>query len=90
MTRRPLCWPSFGGESDDLEIFRELRAFYLLIRHSDMAFYMYQRGAIDEKRLRSAIAPVPFSSPLFRDHWDVNKPFFAEDFRDYIDNWIGS
>jgi len=76
----------FWGGAGNLERFREARAFFLLIRHSDMAFYMYQRGAIDEDRLRSALAPVPFGSPLFRDYWSANRAFFSDDFRDFIED----
>ena len=78
----------FWGESGDTERFRETRAFYLLIRHSDMAYYMYKQGAIDEDRLMSALAPVPFSSPLFRVHWNTSRSFFAEDFRRFIDDRV--
>ena len=33
-------------EPGDIESFRERRAIFLLLRHGDMAFYMYERGAI--------------------------------------------
>jgi len=80
----------FWGESGDTDSFRETRAFYLLIRHSDMAYYMYKQGAIDEDRLMSALAPVPFDSPLFREYWSTRSSYFAEDFRRFIDKRVAS
>ena len=78
----------FWDEEGDLEKFRERRAFFLLLRHGDMAFYMYERGAIDEDRLRSALGPIELSSPLLRGYWDEFKHVFAKDYQDYIDNLI--
>lgn len=80
----------FWGESGTTEKFRETRAFYLLIRHSDMAYYMYQQGAIDEERLRSALAPVPFGRPLFREYWSANRSYYADDFREFINDRIAA
>ena len=75
-------------EPGDIESFRERRAIFLLLRHGDMAFYMYERGAIDESRLRSAIAPITFDNPMVRNHWEKYKLSFAEEYRDYIDALI--
>jgi len=50
----------------------------------------WQRGAIDESRLRSALGPVQFDSPLVRRYWDENKRFFANEYRDYIDELMRS
>lgn len=80
----------FWGESGANEDFRQTRAFYLLIRHSDMAYYMYQQGAIDEERLRSALAPVPFGRPLFKEYWTINSSYFSEDFREFINDRIAA
>ena len=72
----------------DLESFREARAIFLLLRHGDMAFYMFERGAINESRLRSAIAPISLGNPLVRNHWEKYKTSFAEEYRVYIDELI--
>jgi len=80
----------FWGDSGDTERFREARAFFLLIRHSDMAFYLYQQGAIGEDRLQSALAPVPFGRPLFREYWMANNSYFADDFREFINDRIAA
>ena len=75
-------------EPGDIESFRERRAIFLLLRHGDMAFYMYERGAIDESRLRSAIAPITLNNPLVRNHWEKYKLSFTEEYRDYVDALI--
>jgi len=75
-------------EPGDIESFRERRAIFLLLRHGDMAYYMFKRGAIDESRLRSAIAPITLNNPLVRNHWDKYKTSFVEEYRDYIDKLI--
>jgi len=78
------CWNS------ENRVLILLYLFFLLLRHGDMAFYMYQRGAIDESRLRSALGPVQFDNPLVRPYWDENKRFFANEYRDYIDDLMRS
>jgi len=75
-------------EPGDVENFRLSRAIFLLLRHGDMAFYMFKRGAIDENRLRSAVAPITLNNPLVRNHWEKYKLSFAEEYRDYIDKLI--
>lgn len=77
-------WDNEGN----LEDFRQTRAIFLLLRHGDMAFYMYERGAISENRLRSALAPIPLTNPVVRDHWEKYKSSFAMDYQDYIDALI--
>ena len=80
----------FWGGSGDPDAFRETRAFFLLFRHGDMAFYMYQRGAIDESRLRSAMGPIEFSNPLVIDYWNKHKSVFSADYREYIEKIIAT
>ena len=75
-------------EPGDIESFRERRAIFLLLRHGDMAFYMYERGAIDDSRLRSAIAVLALNNPMVRNHWEKYKLSFVEEYRDYIDALI--
>jgi hypothetical protein len=75
-------------EPGDIESFRVTRAIFLLLRHGDMAFYMFERGAIDESRLRSAISPITLSNPLVRNQWEMYKLSFAEEYRGYIDKLI--
>jgi hypothetical protein len=80
----------FWGQSADLEEFREKRAFFLLLRHGDMAFYMYKRGAIDENRLRSALGPIQFDNSLIRNYWNQYKDLFAKEYQDHVDMLIAT
>lgn len=58
-----------GEPGEDLEEFRQTRALYLLFLHGDMAYFLYERGAIHEERLLSAIAPIDIDNQLIRNFW---------------------
>ena len=72
----------------DLEAYRERRLLFILFRHGDTAFFMYERGAISEERLRSALGPVPIHTVAGREFWKGFKQVFSEGYRDYIDTLI--
>ena len=76
----------WSDEAFDAEQFQLERVLYILFRHGDLAFYMYERGAIDEERLRSAIAPVPINSEVGRDFWERQKGSFTQNYRKYLDD----
>ena len=78
-------WPT---ESADPEAFRVRRALFILFRHGDLAYFMYERGAINEDRLRSALRPVPIYSEPGRQFWAENKHIFTTGYRAYIDRLI--
>ena len=78
----------WSAEAFDAEQFQLERVLYILFRHGDLAFYMFERGAIDEDRLRSAIAPVPISSEVGRDFWERRKGSFTQNYRNYLDDQI--
>ena len=73
---------------DDIEEFRQNRALYLLFRHGDMAYFLYERGAIDEERLRSAVAPIDLNNQLIRDFWKDKRSSFATGYQQYMDDLI--
>jgi len=75
-------------EPDDSGLFGERRVLFLLFRHGDMAYFMYERGAISEDRLRSALRPLPLHIPFVREFWDQNKITFTKDYQSHIDNMI--
>lgn len=75
-------------DSMDLDQFQLNRALFILFRHGDLAYFMYERGAIDESRLRSALAPVPITREVGREFWQQTKGYFTEGYRDYIDRRI--
>jgi len=74
----------------DIQQFQQNRALYLLFRHGDLAFFMYERGAIDEDRLLSALAPLPVDSEVGRDFWEKRKGSFTEKYRVYVDRMIAN
>jgi len=79
-------WPD---EGDDLDAFRANRVLYILFRHGDLAFFMYERGAIDESRLRSALAILPIQTQVGRDFWTARKKSsFTESYVNYVDQMI--
>jgi hypothetical protein len=78
------------NEAADMEEFQLNRLLYLLFRHGDLAFFMYERGAIDEDRLLSALAPVPVNTVAGREFWERRKGSFTRNYRAYLDRMIAS
>jgi hypothetical protein len=79
---------STSEELTELEQFRFSRAAYLRFRHGDMAFFQYQRGAIDEARLRSSLQVLNLSNPRVRAFWEQVKRNFVGPYSAYIDQLI--
>lgn len=75
-------------ESKEPEVFRRDRVLFLLFRHGDLAFFMYERGVIDETRLLSALAPVPIETRIGREFWAARKESFTQGYQNYIDQII--
>jgi hypothetical protein len=75
-------------ELTDLEQFRFNRACFLRFRHGDMAFFQYQRGAIDEARLRSTLEILNYSNSRVIDFWNQTQHNFVESYRTYINHLI--
>ena len=63
---------STSEELTDVEEFRFGRTAFQRLRHGDMAFFHYQRGAIDETRLRSVLNVVRLENPRMREFWERN------------------
>lgn len=61
--------------------------FMSLIRHGDMAYFQYERGAIDQQRLDSVltILSLVLSNPVGRIRWENAKPNFSKDYVQYLD-----
>ena len=75
-------------ELTELESFRLSRAFFMRLRHGDMAYFQYERGAIDEDRLRSVLRPLNLGQPLVQEFWHKNQNNFASGYRDYMNALI--
>lgn len=65
-------------------------AFFQQFRHGDTAFFMYERGVIDETRLQSALRPLPLYGDSGRSFWKGNKHNFVPAYQDYIDTLLGA
>jgi len=76
------------GDSDRVDAYQLLSAFYLQFRHGDMAFFMYERGVIDDDRLRSTLRPLPLSGKTGIEFWKQNKFVFVDRYQQYIDTLI--
>lgn len=72
----------------DVEQYRYTKALFMRFRHGDMAFFQYERGAIDEVRLRSALQVLDLDSPSARDFWEAKQQNFVEPYRIYINRLI--
>lgn len=77
-----------GEELTELEKFRLSRAFYLRFRHGDMAYFQYERGAIDEDRLRSVLKPLNLGDPRVRLFWNQNQDNFTRAYAEYLNALI--
>ena len=73
---------------DDLETFQFERALFILFRHGDLAYFQYERGAIDEDRLLTAIRVIPLWRPKVVAWWEERKDSFVPSYVDYIDSVI--
>ena len=75
---------SLGG-ARDLQL---ASALFMQFRHGDIAYFMYERGVIDEGRLKSTLRPLPLDGPTGRAFWDDYKFAFVEGYQRYIDTLI--
>ncbi len=71
-----------------LEQFRLDRNIFTRFRHGDIAYFQFQRGAIDETRLRSALKVLSLGSPKVQEFWERNQGNFVEPYRKYVNRLI--
>jgi hypothetical protein len=75
-------------ELTDVEQYRFHRNLFTRFRHGDMAYFQFQRGAINETQLRSVLGVLALSNPRVQTFWDENQKFFVESYRDYVNQLI--
>ncbi len=67
-------------------------SFYYMsvFRHGDMAYFQFQRGAIDRRRLDSVMQIVTnrLQTPYVLDFWNNQKAVFVQEYQDYLDESI--
>lgn len=72
----------------DVQDFRQFISLVHLLRHGDMAFFMFEKGVIDEERLRSTLRPLPLGNELGQEFWDQYRYLFVSSYQSYIDNLL--
>tara|TARA_R110002072_G_C7903552_1_gene529792 strand:+ start:1109 stop:1591 length:483 start_codon:yes stop_codon:yes gene_type:complete len=63
---------------------------WILFRHGDMAYFQFEKGAISEERMKSAMAPLVLrlQYPQVKAHWKQTRTVFVPEYQAYIDNEI--
>ena len=75
-------------ELTELEEFTFERAMYMRFRHGDMAYFQFERGAIDAERLRSVTRVVNLGNARVRNTWERVQGNFVEGYQNYINSMI--
>ena len=81
------------GAPSELDV-RERRIvaswLFLRFRHGDMAYFQYERGAIDESRLRSTLEPLiqTLDNQYARDYWNQVQGNFVQSYRAYVNQQL--
>lgn len=75
-------------QTSDIEYWRRESALFMLFRHGDIAYFMYERGVIDEARLLSTLRPIPLNNDVGREFWNRRKAIFVAAYRQYLDRLL--
>jgi hypothetical protein len=75
-------------ELSDVEQYRLYRNFFSRFRHGDMAYFQFERGAINEAQLRSVLQVLLLSNSRALEFWDRYQNFFVESYRNYVNQLI--
>ncbi|MBT8067377.1 MAG: hypothetical protein KJO09_09060 [Gammaproteobacteria bacterium] len=76
------------NELSEFEQFRLGRNIFLRFRHGDIAYFQFERGAIDEERLRSSLRVLNLGNRRVREFWERNQGNFVEPYRNYVNQLI--
>ena len=65
---------------------------FLRFRHGDMAYFQYERGAIDESRLRSTLEPLiqTLDNQYARDFWKRVQGNFVPSYRAHLNQQLAN
>ena len=87
LTRKGFSNPN---ELTDVEAGQFENYLFMRFRHGDMAYFLFERGAIDEARLNSAICPLAdnLRKPAAQEFWAKYKSNFVKPFQNYIDRLL--
>ena len=67
--------------------------YYMSVfRHGDMAYFQFERGAIDLPRLESALFIVTerLRVPFVHEFWESQKQLFVPEYREFIDSTLAT
>jgi hypothetical protein len=76
------------GGPDRAQNMQLMSAFFMQFRHGDIAYFMYERGVIDEARMRSTLRPLPLRGPTGLEFWNNNKFALVRGYQQYVDALI--
>jgi hypothetical protein len=76
------------GLPSQMESSRLDSAFFMQFRHGDIAYFMYERGAIDELRLQSTLKPLPLYGETGRAFWTRHRDKFVAGYQQYVDQLL--
>ncbi len=79
------------GPLDEADIDRMTPYLWLLFRHGDLAFSQYERGLLNEERLRSAMMPLSarLAAPWVQERWAVlHRQAFVPSYQSFVDSII--
>ena len=76
---------------DETQVARMAPYLWLLFRHGDLAFSQYERGLLDDVRLRSVVMPLSarLSIPWIQERWAVrHRVAFVPSYQNFVDSII--
>ena len=79
---------SSSEELSEVEQYRLYRNLFTRFRHGDMAYFQFERGAINEAQLRSVLTILILNNPRVLEFWEERQGFFVGPYRDYINQLI--
>ena len=74
----------------EVDAFRVESALFRQFRHGDIAYFMFERGAIDEERLLSTLRPLPLYRETGRAFWERRKANFVKGYQSYVDELLNA
>ena len=74
----------------EVDTFRVESALFRQFRHGDIAYFMFERGAIDEERLLSTLRPLPLYRETGRAFWERRKANFVRGYQSYVDELLNA
>lgn len=74
--------------TSEAEQFQKFASLIQLFRHGDMAYFMFEKGVIDEERLKSTLRPLPLGNEVGKGFWSNYRFIFVKSYQVYIDKLI--